>query len=62
MFSIISGAVLIAVTSIGFWHLLPRNGRVQPFVNKFDGGSMITIAIMTLFTFGVAILCAGLFG
>jgi len=61
MISIISGAALMAVTSIGFWSLLPRNGRVNAIVDKFDGGSMITIAIMTLFTFGVAMLCAGLF-
>jgi hypothetical protein len=62
MFSIICGAALIAVTSASFWYLLPRSGRVHPLVNKFDGGSMITIAIMTLFTFGVVLLFAGFFG
>jgi hypothetical protein len=61
MLSIISGVALIAVTSFGFWSLLPRDGRVHATVDKFDGGSMITIAIMTAFTFGVAMLCAGLF-
>jgi hypothetical protein len=62
MFSVIFGVALLAVTSASFWYLLPRNGQVHPLVNKFDGGSMITIAIMTLFTFGMVILFAGLFG
>jgi hypothetical protein len=62
MFSIICGAALIVVTGASFWYLLPRNGQVHRLVNNFDGGSMITIAIMTLFTFGVVILFAGFFG
>jgi hypothetical protein len=59
---IICGAALIVGASMGFWYLLPRNGRLHPFVNNLDGGSMITIAIMTIFTFGVVILFAGFFG
>ena len=63
MFSIIIGVVLIVITSVGFWYLLPRNGQVHPLVNKWDGGSMITIVIMTGFTFGVVIiLSTGLIG
>jgi|RhiMethySRZTD1v2_1073278.scaffolds.fasta_scaffold92682_4 hypothetical protein len=34
MFSIICGAALIAISSASFWHLLPRNGRLHPLVNK----------------------------
>ena len=63
MFFIIIGAALIVTTSVGFWYLLPRNGQVHPLVNKWDGGSMITIVIMTAFTFGVVIiLTTGFFG
>ncbi len=62
MFSIICGAILIIVTSAIFWYLLPRKGRVHPFVESLDGGSMITIVIMTVFTFGVVMLTAGFLG
>lgn len=62
MISIIFGAIMIIATSVVFWYLLPRNGRVHPWVEKLDGGSMITIVIMTTFTFGVVILAAGFFG
>jgi hypothetical protein len=51
------------MTSFGFWALLPRNDQVHPLVNKWGGGSMITIVIMTGFTFGVVIkLTTGFFG
>jgi hypothetical protein len=62
MFSIICGVALIIVTGAVFWYLLPRKGQVHPIVNSLDGGSMITIVIMTVFTFGVVILTAGLIG
>ena len=62
MFSIIIGAVLTVMGGASFWYLLPRNGQVHPLVNNWDGGSMITIVIMTGFTFGVVILCVGFFG
>jgi hypothetical protein len=45
-----------------FWVLLPRKGLVHPLVEKFDGGSMITLVIMTGFTFGVVLLCFGFLG
>ncbi len=62
MISIISGAVLVGVTSVIFWYLLPRKGQVHPVVESLDGGSMITIVIMTMFTFGVVLLTAGFLG
>lgn len=62
MFSIICGAVLVVVTSVVFWYLLPRKGQVHPMVQKLDGGSMITIVIMTAFTFGVVIMIEGFIG
>ena len=62
MFSIICGVALIIVTGAVFWYLLPRNGRVHPLVNALDGGSMITLAIMTLFTIGLVMIFAGFFG
>jgi hypothetical protein len=62
MFSIICGAVLVVVTSAVFWYLLPRNGKVHPIVESLDGGSMITIVIMTTLTFGVVIMIEGFIG
>jgi hypothetical protein len=62
MFSIICGAALVVVTSACFWYLLPRNGQAHPLVEYFDGGSMITLAIMTVFTTGIVMMFAGYLG
>ena len=53
---------MVAVTSAGFWYFLPRKGQVHPLVEKFDGGSMITLAIMTIFTTGIVMIFAGVLG
>jgi hypothetical protein len=45
-----------------FGIFLPRNGRVHPLVEKFDGGSLITLAIMTIFTTGVVMMFAAFLG
>jgi hypothetical protein len=58
MFSIICGAALIAISSAS----CTRNGDVHPLVNRFDGGSMITIVITTLFTFGIVLVAANFIG
>ena len=62
MFSAVSGAALIAATSAFYWYLLPRNGQEHPLVKNSDVGSMITIAMMTVLTFGLAMLFEGFFG
>jgi hypothetical protein len=62
MLYIISGAILVGAGGGSFWYLLPQNGRVHPFVQNSDVGSMVTIAIMTAVTIGLVILGAGLFG
>ncbi len=62
MFSIISGAALVFVSGAAFWYLLPHKGQVNPLVRNSDVGSMVTIAIMSGLTFGVVVLCEGLFG
>jgi hypothetical protein len=56
-----SGAGLIAAGCAGFWYLLPRQGRIHPLTEKWDGGQMLTIAIMTAVTIGFAILIDGVF-
>lgn len=44
MFAVICGGALVAQHQrASFWNLLPRNGQVHPLVQKFDGGSMITL-------------------
>lgn len=62
MFTIICGAALAAVSSIIFWRLMPRNGQVHPLVEKFDGGSTITLLLMVALSTGVVIMFAGLLG
>jgi len=56
----VSGAALTIFGCGSFWYLLPRNGKVHPFVANSDVGSMITIGIMTVLTAGIGLLCAGL--
>jgi hypothetical protein len=58
----ITGAGLIVGTSLAFWQLLPHNGREHPFVRNSGVGSMVTIALLTTLTFGVALLWSGLSG
>jgi hypothetical protein len=62
MFSIICGVALVVATGTSFWYFLPRKGQVHPLVERFDGGSMITLAIMTVFTIGVVMMFAGFLG
>ena len=59
---IVIGLVCIALGSAGFWSLLPRHGRLHPLVLRWDGGSTLTLAIMTVVTAGVALVIAALFG
>ena len=62
MFWSICGVALVVAACAFYWYLLPRNGTVHPFVRNSDVGSMITIAIMSVFTFGLAMLFGGLYG
>jgi hypothetical protein len=63
MFSLsVVGTILIVATCAAFWRLLPRNGQTHPLVRNSDVGSMITIAMMTVLTAGVAMVLEGLFG
>ena len=55
------GSACIAFGCVSFWYLLPRDGRVHPLVERWDGGSMLTLGIMTVMTLGIAVLMAGLF-
>jgi hypothetical protein len=62
MFFIICGMALVVVASASYWYLLPRNGRVHPLVENSDVGSMITIVIMAVFTFGAVMIFSGYIG
>ena len=62
MFLIISGAASIAVSCASFLYLLPRNGQVHRLVRNSDVGSMVTITIMGVLSFGIAMLVEGLAG
>jgi hypothetical protein len=58
----IVGAALIVTAIAFFCYLLPRKGVVNPLVKNSAVGSMVTIAIMGLLTFGVCVMFSGLFG
>ena len=62
MLSVIVGAVAIVAAGVSFWWLLPRGGQVHPMVRNTDVGSMVTLAIMSVLTFGAVMLFAGLIG
>ena len=62
MVLIICGVALVVVACGSYWHLLPRKGKVHPLVENSDVGSMVTIAIMTMFAFGMAMLFGGVSG
>ena len=62
MISVIAGAIMIVGSSACFVYLLPRGGQVNPLVRNSDVGSMVTIAIMSVLTIGIAILWGGLSG
>ena len=62
MFIVICGTALAVAASVSFWYFLPRHGRVHPLIEKFDGGSMITLVIMTLFATGLVMVFAGFLG
>jgi len=62
MLSVIVGAAAIAAAGVSFWWLLPREGKVHPMVRNTDVGSMVTLAIMSVLTFGAVALVSGLLG
>ena len=62
MLSVIVGASAISAAGVSFWWLLPRAGEVHPMVRNTDVGSMVTLAIMSVLTFGAVMLFAGLIG
>jgi hypothetical protein len=62
MFLTVSGAALVVISIAIFCFLLPSKGRVNPLVENSSVGSMITIAIMSTLTFGLAMFFEGLFG
>jgi hypothetical protein len=53
---------LVVISIAIFCLLLPGKGRVNPLVENSSVGSMITIAIMSTLTFGLAMFFEGLFG
>lgn len=59
MFLKICGVALVVIACIFYWRLLPRNGKVHRLVENSDVGSMITITIMTMFAFGMAMFFGG---
>ncbi len=58
--SVIIGVALVIVSCAGFWYLLPRNGKVHPLVEKWDGGSMLTLVLMCTITLGFVLVLEAL--
>jgi len=55
------GLACIAFGCASFWYLLPRHGRIHPLVARWDGGSMLTLGVMTVVTVGIIVLIGALF-
>jgi hypothetical protein len=63
-FSALQSAIGLACIAFGcasFWYLLPRHNRIHPLVKRWDGGSMLTLGIMTVVTVGIIVLIGALF-
>jgi len=58
----VTGAGLIVSSSLVFWQLLSRNGRVRPMARNPGVSSMLGLDSLTTLTLGVAMLWAGLSG
>ena len=58
----VSGVALTVVGCGSYWYLLPRGGRVHPLVERWDGGQLVTIGIMSVITCGIALVIDGIFG
>jgi hypothetical protein len=54
------GLACIAFGCVSFCYLLPRHGRIHPLVARWDGGSMLTLGIMTVVTVGIIALIRAL--
>ena len=61
MLSVISGLVVGGAGGATLWYLKPRNGVVNPLVEKPGLEFMIPIGIVTAIGFGIALIVAGLF-
>jgi len=59
---LILGAALTVLGCGCFWYLLPRDGKIHPLVQMWDGGQMLTIGVMSIITCGIALMLEGAFG
>ncbi len=59
MLSIFSGLVVGGAGSAALWYLKPRNGIVNPLIEKPWLDFMIPVAIVTAIGFGIALIVAG---
>lgn len=59
---LILGVALIVIGCSSFWYLLPRDGKIHPIVQMWDGGQMVTIGLMSIITCGIALMLDGIFG
>ncbi|MEJ2435975.1 MAG: hypothetical protein P8Y53_23600 [Pseudolabrys sp.] len=62
MLSVVSGAVLVAVSGTGLWYFMPRNGMVHPWVTKPVLDSLIVITIIGIAAVGLALIVSAAAG
>ena len=55
------GLACITFGCVSFWYLMPRRGKVHPLVERWDGGSMLTLVIMSVVTTGIVLVVSRLF-
>ena len=57
---ILLGVCLVVASGLAFWIALPRDGQVRPFLRSDTLQAYYTVAILGLFTVGLANIITGL--
>lgn len=61
IFGSVAGTLLLVAAVAAFWHLMPSNGKLHPWVTKPYLESAIPLGIMTGLVFGTAVLVITIF-
>ena len=60
MLSVLSGIVVSAAGTAGFWYLKPRNGRLHPLTVVPVLDWLLPTLLVGILVFGVALIVSGL--
>ncbi len=51
-FEFVVGAILMAISTLGFWIALPKGGQVRRFLHNDSAQAYYTVALICAFAFG----------